>query len=384
MKRGLVLSGLFLFLFVGVALADQLDTLYYQKKLSSALTTSAKMTTVNVTFSLYDAPKGGNLLWSETKPILTNHATRLITTNLGDTNPLSETDFKPQMWVQVSTTNSKGIKVYGSRDILEGAPYALSTENIIIDENANTAIGKYAFNTASTGQNDTASGYCALFFNTTGGGNTASGTGALYSNTTGSYNTALGYLAGCYGNNTTGSNNIYIGHGVSPAAADESYTIRIGSDQTQTFFAGISGATVTGGTAVYVDSNGHLGTVSSSRRYKEDIENMGDASSGLMKLRPVAFHYKPEYAKGPRTMEYGLIAEEVAEVYPDLVQYDPKTGQPETVYYHLVNAMLLNEVQKQQKELSALKEQQKELSALVEQNKELSTRLSKLEAQLNR
>jgi hypothetical protein len=167
-----------------------------------------------------------------------------------------------------------------------------------------------------------------------------------------------------------------------------------------------------------MDSNGQLGHLPSSRQFKEDIENMGEASSGLMKLRPVAFHYKPEYADGPRTMQYGLIAEEVAEVYPDLVQYDPETGQPQTVYYHLVNAMLLNEVQKQQKELltlktqvnklSALKEQNKEqdkelsalkqqvrelsaledqvreLSALMEQNKESSTRPSKLEAQLNR
>jgi septal ring factor EnvC (AmiA/AmiB activator) len=95
-----------------------------------------------------------------------------------------------------------------------------------------------------------------------------------------------------------------------------------------------------------------------------------------MKLRPVSFRYKPEYANGPRTLQYGLIAEEVAEVYPDLVQYDPKSGQPQTVYYHLVNAMLLNEVQKQQKELSAfkdqVKEQEKKLSALKDQSEELS------------
>jgi len=137
-----------------------------------------------------------------------------------------------------------------------------------------------------------------------------------------------------------------------------------------------------------VTSQGKLGTVSSSRRYKEDIDDMGDASSGLMKLRPVSFRYKPEYADGPRTTQYGLIAEEVAEVYPDLVQYDPKTGEPETVYYHLINAMLLNEVQKQQrqiveqdKKLSVLKDQNEELSALKEQNKAQEQRISALEEQ---
>ncbi|MGA2400416.1 MAG: tail fiber domain-containing protein [Syntrophobacteraceae bacterium] len=149
-------------------------------------------------------------------------------------------------------------------------------------------------------------------------------------NTTGSFNTALGYQAGSYafGEIFAGSDNIYIGAGISPATADESYTIRIGHDQTQTFIGGISGTGVTG-SAVYVDPyTGQLGIQTSSRRYKEDIEDMGDASSGLMKLRPVAFHYKPEYANGPRTKQYGLIAEEVAEVYPDLVQYAQKPGNP--------------------------------------------------------
>ena len=185
---------------------------------------------------------------------------------------------------------------------------------------------------------------------------------------------------------TTGSNNIYIGQSVCAETADESNTIRIGYSGTslcpqitgenfasRTFIAGIADAPVLG-SPVYVDADGQLGVFSSSRRYKEDIENMGDASSALMKLRPVTFRFKPEYAKGPHTLQYGLIAEEVAEVYPDLVQYDPKTGQPQTVYYHLVNVMLLNEVQKQQRRI---REQDKELSALRE-------RLSNVEAMLNR
>ena len=113
---------------------------------------------------------------------------------------------------------------------------------------------------------------------------------------------------------------------------------------------------------------------------------MGEASNALMQLRPVTFHYKPEYAGGPRTRQYGLIAEEVAAVYPDLVLHDPQTGRPQTVAYHLVNAMLLNEVQKQHRRMLAqedrIKAQEKirpwkqqnkgtveELAALKEQNK---------------
>src|SRR5207244_8211271 len=115
-----------------------------------------------------------------------------------------------------------------------------------------------------------------------------------------------------------GSNNIYLAN--SPAA-DESNTIRIGTQNTQTstFIAGISGTGVSGA-AVFVNANGQLGVAPSSRRFKEDIRNMGDASSRLMQLRPVTFLYRPEFVAGPRTLQYGLIAEEVASVYPELVQ----------------------------------------------------------------
>ncbi len=126
MKIGLALSSLVFLLLFGFAFAGQLDTLYYEKTLTSALTTSHKVVTVDVTFSLYDAETGGDLLWSETKPILAKSDTKLIATNLGDTNPLSPADFKPQMWVQISTTNEQGVTiVHGSRSVLSGAPYAL-------------------------------------------------------------------------------------------------------------------------------------------------------------------------------------------------------------------------------------------------------------------
>jgi len=193
------------------------------------------------------------------------------------------------------------------------------------------------------------SGDNALFSNTASGGNTAIGAGALYSNTTGNFNTGIGYQAGF--NATTGSNNIYIGSGVEGTSSDNQ-VIRIGLEgtQTQTYIAGIYGASIGTGSAVYVNSNGQLDTGISSRRLKEDIQNMGGASSRLMKLRPVTFHYKPQLDQEERVLQYGLIAEEVAEVYPELVQYE-KSGEPLTVRYHELGPMLLNEVQKQQEHM---------------------------------
>ena len=565
MKRALVLSGLIVFVFAGFAFAEPVKTVYYVKTFATAPTTVTEA--VNVTFSLYDAPAGGNFLWSETKKMTIQANAKTIRTNLGDTNPLGEVDFRPQMWVQVAI----GGKIYGPRDVFAGAPYALWSAsgtsgptgatgargpmgatgptgaagptgtgatgaagatgptgpqgatgatgpqgaqgsqgaagsagatgatgstgptgptgatgdqgatgdpgadgalgptgptgptgplNPNITTGMNTAVGTYALNSNTGGVNNTATGYQALYTNTIGeentatgfqalcsnstdGGinagnyNTADGHVALYSNTYGSFNTAggcaainhnvigsnntaygalalfdslsdfntaLGYRAGWYGQGAdgfSGVHNIYIGTMVRPQSQYEAFTIRIGSwDDNgnlmthQAFIAGIYNNTVTG-SPVYVDPSGQLGIQTSSRRFKEDIQDMGDASSRLMKLRPVSFHYKSEYAKGPRTAQYGLIAEEVAEVYPDLVQYDPKSGLPQTVHYHLVNAMLLNEVQKQHKEIAALKEQatgqnkelsalREEASALREQNKELSAlkeRLSAVEEQ---
>jgi hypothetical protein len=268
----------------------------------------------------------------------------------------------------------------------------------------NTAVGKNALLNNIKGNDNTATGTGALRDNTEGDNNTAGGSGALYSNTKGSYNTAngtaalhdntegysntasgssalrnntLGYRNTAVGVNAgynqaladfTGSNNIYIGYNVVPGSDTESDTIRIGrigtGGQTNTHIAGIYGTTISG-SAVYVNSSGRLGIASSSRRYKEAIEDMGDASSGLMKLRPVAFNYRPEHSDGPRTVQYGLIAEEVAGVYPELVVYDPKTGEPETVSYHLVNAMLLNEVQKQHRKIQDLEERLAKLEARI-------------------
>src|SRR6202790_4878706 len=202
--------------------------------------------------------------------------------------------------------------------------------------------------------------------NTIGFENTANGVEALLNNTTGIGNIALGVSAGS--NLTTGSNNIDIGN---QGVAAEANTIRIGVEgtQTATFIAGIYGVNE-GGTplAVYINSNGQLGTMSSSRRFKKEIRPMDQTSQAILGLQPVTFQYKSD-TRG--TAQFGLIAEEVAKVNPDLVVRDAE-GRPYTVRYEAVNAMLLNEflkqhgqVVEQQKEIEDLRAQLKEQAALI-------------------
>ena len=212
----------------------------------------------------------------------------------------------------------------------------------------NTAVGSKALFTNTTGKANSSFGLEAMKLNQAGDDNTGIGYHAL-NQSTGTWNTALGSNAGT--NQTTGGNNIYIAN---TGTAAESDVIKIGSSQTATYLAGISGQTSASGVAVYVNASGKLGTLTSSARFKEDINDMGDASNVLMKLRPVTFKYKDEFADGDKSTQYGLIAEEVAKVAPNLVAYD-KDGNLLTVYYNRVNAMLLNEVQKQQKEIVELR-----------------------------
>jgi hypothetical protein len=214
----------------------------------------------------------------------------------------------------------------------------------------NTASGYGALYGTTTGNSNTASGYESLYANTSGIQNTASGVHALAANTTGSNNIAEGYHAGY--NLTTGSNNIDIG---SLGVKAESGVIRIGtitgttSTQSAAYIAGIYGVkTTTAGTAVFIDSEGQLGTVSSSIRYKEDVQPIADASERLLKLRPVKFRYKKADASGDKPIQYGLIAEEVAKVYPELAVRDAATGRIDGVRYDELAPMLLNELQKQQ------------------------------------
>jgi hypothetical protein len=249
----------------------------------------------------------------------------------------------------------------------------------------NTATGHDALSSNTEGGSNTANGSSALFSNTTGLANTANGRGALFSNTTGNTNTAIGQFALL--SNTTGSNNIALGsdaganHVVgsdniyigSHGTFSESRTIRIGDPSThgRISIAGISGVTVAEGVGVIVDTNGQLGTVVSSERFKDGIKPMDKASEALLALKPVTFRYKHEL--DPKGIpQFGLVAENVAKVNPDLVARDD-LGKPYTVRYEAVNAMLLNEflkehhkVEQMQKQIDALTVGLQKVSAQLE------------------
>jgi hypothetical protein len=221
--------------------------------------------------------------------------------------------------------------------------------------NLNTAVGNRALSKNTFGGANVAVGYSAMRNNGSGFNNTVVGYAALFNNSTGQDNIAIGYYAGLY---TTGSGNIHIGN----QGAAESSTTRIGTYQSRAFVAGIRGVTtgVADAIPVMIDSVGQLGTISSSCRFKEDIRDMGDATERLMDLRAVLFRYKERNEDGDGPIEFGLIAEEVAEVFPELVVYDDE-GRPETIKYHLLGTMLLNELQKEHQRNDA---QQAEIAAL--------------------
>ncbi len=236
---------------------------------------------------------------------------------------------------------------------------------------ANVAIGIDSLFSNTTGDNNVANGNHALSDNTTGLLNVATGADALTQNTTGNNNIALGAFAGLA--ITTGSNNVDIGN---DGLTGEANTIRIGTKGTHsnTFVAGISGVTVAGGVGVIVDHNGHLGAVTSSERYERAIKPMDNASEAILELKPVTFSYNEELDPAG-IPQFGLVAEQVEKVNPDLVARDEQ-GKPYTVRYEAVNAMLLNEflkehriVEEQQATIhelrSAVAQQQKQIQALT-------------------
>ena len=244
----------------------------------------------------------------------------------------------------------------------------------------NTADGGSALASNTTGGSNTANGANALINNTTGNSNTANGLYALQNNTTGSNNIALGSFAGT--NLTTGDNNIDIGNG---GVAAEANTIRIGTAGTQTnaYIAGIYQTTVAKGLAVFVDSAGHLGTKGSSERFKDAIKPMDKASEAILALKPVTFHYKKEV--DPEGIpQFGLVAEQVEKVNPDLVARDGQ-GKVYTVRYEAVNAMLLNEFLKQHHKVeqqdATIKQLKKDFLATVAQ---LTARLEEQAAQIRK
>jgi hypothetical protein len=263
----------------------------------------------------------------------------------------------------------------------------------------NTATGSFALIFSTTGNDNTAIGFFALWNNTTGNSNTASGFNALRENTTGNSNIGLGNFAGS--NLTTGDNNIDIGN---PGVAGEANTIRIGTvgTQTATYVAGVMGKTTPRGIPVFINANGQLGTATSSARFKDGIKPMDRASEAILALKPVTFHYKKEV--DPEGIpQFGLVAEEVEKVNPDLVARDSK-GKVYTVRYEAINAMLLNEFLKQNRTVQELKstvakqeatiaqqqkdfqstaaQQQREIEALTASLKEQASQIQKVSAQL--
>ncbi len=266
----------------------------------------------------------------------------------------------------------------------------------------NTANGAGALEFTTIGHSNTANGVGALERNTTGSNNTANGDSALFNNTSGTFNIALGSGAGQ--SLTIGSDNIDIGNS---GVAGEGHNIRIGTQgiHTKTFIAGIRGVATVNANAVpvLIDSAGQLGTASSSRRFKKEIKPMDQASEAILDLKPVTFHYKTDSTGTP---QFGLIAEEVAKVNPDLVVRD-ENGEIYTVRYEAVNAMLLNEflkehrmVQAQEGTIAELKsnsakqeatiaelkstvaQQEKEMKVFAANLKEQAARIQKVSAEL--
>jgi hypothetical protein len=215
----------------------------------------------------------------------------------------------------------------------------------------NTAVGFQALFSYLSASDNTAIGTSALYSDADGNLNTAIGYGALF-RSTGDNNVAIGYAAGY--NETVGNNNIYIGH---PGEPTDSDTTRIGTPgmQTVVYVAGIENSKITG-SAVYVTSAGRLGVLASSEQYKTGITPIGTSTEQLQRLRPVSFHLKTD-PKGP--VQYGLIAEEVNKIYPELVIRD-EAGKIQGVHYEELAPMLLNEVQRQAAEIRDLKQQQKD------------------------
>ena len=261
--------------------------------------------------------------------------------------------------------------------------------------NDNTATGAAALLTNTTGTDNTANGSLALLNNTTGTENAAFGASALLSSTTGGGNTAVGFNA--LPNNTTGITNTAVGFNAGFGITTADNVIVIGTNVAgqnldhSCFIGEIFGATSSSGTAVFINSDGRLGTTTSSQRFKEAIEPMAQASGTLFALKPVRFRYKKEIDP-TRTSQFGLVAEDVEKVDPALVVRD-KEGKAYSVRYDQVNAMLLNEflkehckVEEQSREIleqrATITELKKGIATVVAELKEQASQIQKVSAQL--
>jgi len=273
---------------------------------------------------------------------------------------------------------------------------------------ANTATGTFALNDNTTGADNTAIGFAALVNNTTGGDNTATGGQALLSNTTGNFNTATGTFAlndnttgagntaigfAALVNNTTGHGDTALGSGAGSGVTTASNVIAIGNpgqDVSNSCYMGniysnIQPQVGTDPDLVTINSSGRLGRANvSSRRYKHDIKPMHKASERIYALKPVSFRYHKQY-DATQTIAFGLIAEDVAEVLPELVGRNEK-GEPESVRYDQVNAMLLNEFlkehRKNEEQQANIAELKTGMAALTVMVKEQAAQIQKANARL--
>ena len=264
------------------------------------------------------------------------------------------------------------------------------------DGTGNTAIGLVALRDNTTGDSNTATGVSALQNNTTGAFNTANGAGSLVNNATGGANVAIGSQAlgtntaghqntavgaAALFNSTIGTGNIAIGINAGLGVTTASSVICIGASGANVsdscYIGNIFGVTSSGGTAVFVNSDGKLGTSTSSRRFKKEIKPMDSGSEAVFALKPVTFHYKEEI--DPAGMQqFGLVAEDVEKINPGLVVRD-KDGKPYSVRYEQVNAMMLNEFLKEHRKVEKLEasvlEQQKQIKALTAGLEKVSAQL---------
>ncbi len=274
---------------------------------------------------------------------------------------MSETDTNASFNTAVGSQAMEfGFQAFANTGIGFSALFQVSGSN-------NTGIGASALGADGSGSGNTGVGEGALFFNTNGNDNTCLGLNAL-GNTTGNSNIGIGESAGV--NLTSGKNNIDIANA---GKAGESAKIRIGNKaHKNTFIMGISGVTVAGGIGVVIDTNGQLGTVTSSKRFKEAIKPMDKASEALLSLRPVTFRYKRDLDPAG-IPQFGLVAEDVAKVDPDLVAKD-EDGKVYSVRYEAVNAMLLNEFLKEHRTVEQLKATMaKQEEIIARQEKQLET-----------
>jgi Chaperone of endosialidase len=397
--------------------------------------TNAANGTYDFTFSIFDAASGGAQQGGSYSRPATGVTNGLFTVTLDFGNVFPGARRWLEIGVRTNTlVTGSPFTTLAPRQELTPTPYAIFAENAgnvsgaaATSTNIPNTIVKRDATGSFAAQNLTLDGALTLtadparfyqgsdlllYSDGSIGGNTALGFDALEASPSGTWNTAIGHSAlfGAMGNNNTavgyqalesvaGHDNIALGEGAgfllyvgtcsynidigNPGEYYDSHVIRIGngSYQTNTYIAGIYNATVAGGVPVYVNGNGQLGVLSSSKKFKQDIQPMGGASDALLALQPVTFKYKSTIDPAG-TPQFGLIAEQVEKVDPALVVHDSEHGIY-TVRYQAVDAMLLNEFLKEHQTVrqqeAAMRTAQNQIQYQTLEIDDLKSRLAKLE-----